>query len=152
MSILYFEDQPVGRRDELGSKTVTKEEIIAFAAKFDPQPFHLDDDAGKQTPYGGLIASGWHTCSMMMRMLADNLLRHTASMGAPGLDHVRWLKPVRPGDTLTLVSEVTDVKPSRTKPFGFVTRKFEMTNQHGEVVLSVQGPGMFAKRPQGTGS
>lgn len=149
METLYFEDQDVGRRDNLGSKTVTREEIVAFAGQFDPQPFHLDEDAGKRTPYGGLIASGWHTCAILMRLLADNLLENAASMGAPGIDQVRWRKPVRPGDTLTLTSEVIDTKPSRTKPYGFVTRRFEMTNQHGETVLILQSPGMFAKRPDG---
>jgi acyl dehydratase len=147
MDMLYFEDQDVGRRDHLGSKTVTREEIVAFASQFDPQPFHLNEDAGKRTPYGGLIASGWHTCAILMRLLADNLLANAAGMGAPGIEFVRWLKPVRPGDTLTVVSEVVQTKPSRTKPFGFVTRRFEMTNQNGETVLTLQSPGMFAKRP-----
>jgi acyl dehydratase len=149
METLYFEDQAVGRRDDLGSKTVTREEIVAFAGQFDPQPFHLDEEAGKRTPYGGLIASGWHTCAILMRLLADNLLANAASMGAPGIDYVRWLKPVRPGDTLTLTSEVVDTKPSRSKPYGFVTRRFQMTNQNGETVLTLQSPGMYAKRPDG---
>jgi acyl dehydratase len=146
--MLYFEDQEVGRVDDLGSFTLTEEEIISFARQFDPQPFHIDPEAAKKTPYGGIIASGWHTCATLMRLLANNLLKDAASLGAPGVDEVRWLKPVRPGDTLTLKTEVIDTKPSRTKPFGFVRRRMELTNQNGELVLTLVSPGMFAKRPQ----
>ncbi len=146
--MLYFEDQPVGRVDDLGSTGITREEIVAFAREFDPQPFHIDEEAAKRTPYGGIIASGWHTCSIMMRLLVDNLLRDAASLGSPGVDEVRWLKPVRPGDTLSLRAEVLEAWPSRSKPFGFVRRRCEVRNQHGDLVLTLVSPGMFAHRPE----
>ena len=133
---------------ELGSRTVTKEEIIAFAREFDPQPFHLDEEAAKQTIYGGLLASGWHTGSLMMRLLYDGLLRETLSLGSPGIDELRWLRPVRPGDTLSGRLTVLECIPSRSKPDrGLLRSLMEMRNQHGEVVLTIKGLGLFGRRP-----
>lgn len=133
---------------ELGSRTITKEEIIAFAREFDPQPFHLDEEAARQTIYGGLLASGWHTGSLMMRLLCDGLLKETLSLGSPGIDELRWLKPVRPGDTLSGRLTVIECLPSRSKPDrGTLRSLMEMRNQHGEVVLTIKGLGLFGRRP-----
>ena len=149
MPDLFLDDFEVGQVFELGSKTVTKGEIMAFAREFDPQPFHTDEVAAKGSIYGGLIASGWHTVSMFMRLLADGLLARAASMGSPGVDEVRWLKPVRPGDTLTARGVINEVRPSRSKPDrGVVRTTYEVFNQDGEKVLSMRGIGMFARRPE----
>lgn len=144
----YFEDFKVGESLEIGSRTVTEEEIISFATQFDPQPFHVDRDAATQSIFGGLIASGWHTCSMMMRLMVDGFLNQSASMGSPGIDQLRWLKPVRAGDTLTLNLVTLESKPSSSKPDrGVVVSEWRATNQHGELVLTIKGLGMFGRRP-----
>jgi acyl dehydratase len=144
----YFEDFYPGQDIDLGKRTVTEEEIIDFATKFDPQPFHIDRDAAAQSIYGSVIASGWHTCSMMMRMVVDGLMAKSASMGSPGLDGVRWLAPVRAGDTLNVHYQTTQVKASNSKPDrGVVWSKWVAINQHGETVCTVEGMGMFKKRP-----
>ena len=111
MPKFYFEDFPPGRTAEYGPRRVTREEIIAFAAQFDPQPMHLDEEAARATMLGGLGASGWHSCCVMMRMIADGLLLDAASMGAPGIDEVHWLTPVRPGDRLTVRGTVLETRP-----------------------------------------
>ena len=148
--MLYLEDFTPGQEIKLGSRSVSKEEIIAFATQFDPQLFHIDEDAAKETIYGGLIASGWHTVLLFMRLLADGLLANAASMGSPGVDEVRWLKPVRPGDTLSARGVVKEVVPSRSKPDrGMIKTTYEMYNQDGEKVLSMKGLGMFGRRPSG---
>jgi acyl dehydratase len=127
---------------------VTRDEILAFAREFDPQPFHLDEAAARRTIYGGLLASGWHTAAILMRLMWETYLKDTASMGSPGVDEVRWLKPVRPGDTLRARFTVTDARPSRSRPDrGVVTSLSEVLNQHGEVVMTVRGLSMFARRP-----
>lgn len=144
----YFEDFKVGDSREIGSRTVTEEEIITFATQFDPQPFHIDREAATQSIFGGLIASGWHTCSMMMRLMVDGFLNESASMGSPGIDQLRWLKPVRAGDTLTLNLVTLESKPSSSKPDrGVVVSEWRATNQHGELVLTIKGLGMFGRRP-----
>ena len=144
----YFEDFTPGQVIELGSWTITRDEIIAFAKQFDPQPFHLDDEAAKQTIYGGLIASGWHTGSIAMRLLYDALLKDTVSLGSPGVDELRWVKPVRPGDTLSVRVTVLECVPSRSKPDrGIVRSAVEMRNQHGEVVVTSKGLSLFGRRP-----
>lgn len=149
--MLYLEDFTPGQEIELGCRSVTKEEIIAFAMQFDPQPFHIDEEAAAGTIYGGLIASGWHTVSLFMRLLADGLLANAASMGSPGVDEVRWLKPVRPGDTLSSRGIVNEVIPSRSKPDrGVLRTTYEMFNQDGEKVLSMKGVGIFGRRPAGS--
>ncbi len=147
MSKLYYEDFAVGRIDELGSVTVTAEEIVEFAREFDPQPFHIDEKAAEGTRYGGLIASGWHTCGIAMRLIAEGLLARSAALGAPGVEECRWLVPVRPGDTLSVRGVVLDMWPSRSKPMGFVRRRYEVRNQKGDLVCTLTGPGMFARRP-----
>jgi acyl dehydratase len=144
----YFEDFFPGQDIDLGTRTVSEEEIIDFATKFDPQPFHVDKDAAAASIYGGVIASGWHTCSMMMRLVVDGLMAKSSSMGSPGLDGVRWLAPVRAGDTLNVRYQTTQVKASNSKPDrGVVWSKWVAINQHGEPVCTVEGMGMFMKRP-----
>jgi acyl dehydratase len=145
--VLYLDDFFVGQRFDLGSKTITAEEIVDYARDYDPQPFHLDEDAAARTPFGGLVASGWQVGAIAMRLLVDNLLSRSASLGSPGLDKVQWLAPVRPGDTLIMSGGVRDVIPSRSKPDrGIVMSRYEMHNQRGELVYAVEGAGMFGRR------
>jgi len=144
----YFEDFFPGQDIDLGTRGVTEEEIIAFASAYDPQPFHVDREAAAHSIYGGVIASGWHTCSMMMRMVVDGLLAKSTSMGSPGLDSVRWLAPVRAGDSLNVHYQTVQVKASNSKPDrGVVWSKWVALNQHGETVCTVEGMGMFKRRP-----
>ena len=144
---IYWEDLPTGTVMDLGSYEVTKEEILEFARKYDPQPFHVDEEAAKDSIFGGLIASGWHTCSMMMRLLVDGLLRRAASLGSPGVDQVRWLKPVRPGDTLEAKMEVVESRASKSKPDrGLIRSRWEVRNQDGELVMTMEGMGMYRRR------
>jgi acyl dehydratase len=146
--VRYFEDFKPGDVIELGSRTISKERILAFAREFDPQPFHTDEEAAKRSIYGGLLASGWHTGSLLMRILYDGLLHDTASLGSPGIDELRWLKPVRPGDTLAARMTILESIPSRSKPDrGLIRSLMEMRNQHGEVVLSIRGLSLLGRRP-----
>jgi acyl dehydratase len=143
----YFEDVRVGESDTLGSHTITEAEIVAFARRYDPQPFHTDPGAARATIFGGLIASGWHTCAIMMRLSVEAGRRNqTVTTGSPGVDSCRWLKPVRPGDTLTGRSEVLETWPSSSRPIGFVRSRIEMVNQRDEVVLSLVGLAMYRRR------
>src|SRR4029450_8534642 len=142
----YGEDIKVGDTGDLGSYTVTEEEILAFAKKYDPQPFHLDREAAKQSIFGGLIASGWASRAIIMRMSVGQMRRGgLPGLGSPGIDSCRWLKPVRPGDTLTVRTEITESWRSKSRPIGFVRRRADMLNQHGEVVLTAVGGGMFER-------
>lgn len=142
-----YEDLVEGRTIELPSKKVTAEEIIEFASEFDPQPMHLDEEAGKASLMGGLGASGWHTCAMFMRMMCDGFLLDSTSEGAPGVDYVRWKKPVLAGDTLTARSTVVARRRSRSRPeLGFVTCRHEVMNQKGETVMELENTGMFLLR------
>ncbi len=135
----YFEDYIPGAVHEFGDIKVEEAEILSFAKRFDPQIFHTDPEAAKQTIYGGLIASGWHSASLMMRLFVDHYLSHVASLGSPGVDELRWLKPVRPGDTLSLRITVTQTKRSRSKPDrGIVYSYVEALNQKGEVVMTMK--------------
>lgn len=144
----YFEDFEPGQDIDLGTCTVTEEEIVAFARQYDPQPFHVDRDAAADSIYGSVIASGWHTCGMMMRLVVDGLLGRSSSMGSPGLDGVRWLAPVRAGDILNVRYQTVAVKPSASKPDrGVVWSKWVAINQHGQTVCTVEGMGMFGRRP-----
>lgn len=144
----YFEDFYPGQEIDLGERTVSHAEILAFAREFDPQSFHVDVEAARASPYGGLIASGWHTCSMMMRMVVDGLLGASAGMGSPGLDGVRWLQPVRAGDTLRVRYRTRAVKASTTRPDrGVVWSTWIATNQHGVEVCTIDGMSMFGRRP-----
>ena len=146
----YFEDFEPGQDIDLGTRTVTEDEIVAFARQYDPQPFHVDRDAAADSIYGGVIASGWHTCGMMMRLVVDGLLGKSSSMGSPGLDGVRWLAPVRAGDTLNVRYQTVQVKASASKPDrGVVWSKWVAINQRGETVCTVEGMGMFGRRPGG---
>ena len=146
----YFEDFFAGQEIALGARLVTEEEIIAFATAFDPQPFHVDHAAAAASMYGAVIASGWHTCSMMMRMVVDGLMATASSMGSPGLEKVRWILPVRAGDTLSVSYLTTAVKASSSKPDrGVVWSTWRALNQHGELVCTVEGMGMFGRRPPG---
>jgi acyl dehydratase len=145
----YFEDFEVGEVVTLGRKRVSREEIVAFAGEFDPQPFHLDDDAAAESPYGGLIASGWHTAAMFMRLFVEEILLGSASLGSPGVEELRWLRPVRPGDELTGVVRVVETRPSeRNSGRGTVTTESEVLNQDGDVVMRMRARGFFARRPQ----
>jgi acyl dehydratase len=143
----YWEDLQPGTVRELGSVSPTAEEIKAFAAQFDPQPFHLDEEAGRRSLFGGLCASGWHTCSMAMGLLVRNFLGEVASLGSPGLDKIRWLKPVYPGDTLSLRFTVLESRPMNSRPdTGLAKGRQEMFNQYGEKVLEMEGYGMYRRR------
>lgn len=147
MTTTAFEDFAPGQVFELGSYEMTQSEIVEFAQKYDPQPFHVDAQAGSASFFGGLIASGWHTASVFMRLYVDALLADSLSMGSPGIEQLRWLRPVRPGDVLTGRFVVEGVQPSeRRADRGTVFFRGEMTNQHGETVLSMSGRGFFGRR------
>jgi acyl dehydratase len=147
---LSFEDLIVGTSTEIGKHTFTREEIVEFAQRFDPQPFHLDEAAAERSPFRGLVASGWHTCSVMMGMLVRNAFAGSTSMGSPGIDEIRWLKPVRVGDTITMMNVVLDKRVSDSKPDrGIVSTRWEGFNQHGEMVITVSSKGMFGLRNPG---
>jgi acyl dehydratase len=135
----YFEDYVAGSVHEFGSILVEEAEVITFARRFDPQPFHLDPEAAQATAFGGLIASGWHTASLMMRLIVDHYLSKVASLGSPGVDELRWLKPVRPGDELSVRITILETKRSRSKPDrGIVCSFIEVLNQDGEIVMSME--------------
>jgi acyl dehydratase len=144
---LYFEDFKPGLFWQFGPRPITREEIVAFAAEFDPQPMHLDEAAARETMLGGLSASGWHTCGLMMRMICDGFLLDSSSMGANAVEEVQWLKPVRPADQLTLRATVLETRLSKSRPdMGFVTMLMEMFNQTGLRVMSVRSPLIFGTR------
>lgn len=145
-SLLYFEDFQAGMVFELGERVLSKEEIVAFAAEYDPQPFHVDEEAAEESAFGGLIASGWHTASVFMRLYVDALLSRAASMGSPGVEELRWLKPVRPGDTLRARLTVLDTASSERNPNrGTVHIYSEVLNQHGDAVMNMKARGLFAR-------
>lgn len=145
----YWEDIEVGSRSSFGSYQVTREEVIAFATQYDPQPFHLSDEAAAQTYFGRLSASGWHTCAMLMRMLVDRMAdEQQAGLGSPGIDELRWLKPVYPGDTLRAESEVIEKSPSRSRPdMGSFRGRTTVFNQHDEPVMRLTSIGLVRRRP-----
>ena len=148
MPAQYFEDFRPGQTVELGSRTVTEEEIVAFARQWDPQPFHVDPDAARDSDFGGLIASGWHTGAMWMRLYVDSLLGDAAGLGSPGVEELRWLAPVRPGDTLTGRLEVLEATPSQRRPDrGTIRIRAEMVNQDGVTVMAMTSRGHFRRRP-----
>jgi len=148
--MLYFEDFKVGETSEMGRRVVDRDEVIAFARDFDPQPFHIDEEAARASMFGGLIASGWHTVSMVMRMMCDSYLLQSASLGSPGVDHVKWLKPVRPGDTIRAVRTVLEARVSKSKPdVGIVKTRWDVFNQADEPVMTMEGYGMFRVRHPG---
>jgi acyl dehydratase len=143
----YFEDFQPGEVIPVGSYVMAREEIIAFARQFDPQPFHVDDEAARRSIFGGIISSGWHTASVCHRLLVDGLLKVTASMGSPGLDELRWLLPVRPGDEISVRLEVLSTTPSRSKPErGSIKTRMEVRNQKGELVMTEVATMLVSRR------
>jgi acyl dehydratase len=147
MKTYAFEDFATGQVREFGSRRVDRDEGLAFAAAYDPQPLHLDEAAAQASVLGGLSVSGWHTCAMVMRMMCDAYLLDSTSQGSPGIDQLRWLKPVRPGDTLRVRMTVLDTRVSQSRPqIGLVRSSWEVFNQLDEMVMSMEGWGMFARR------
>jgi len=148
-ALLYFEDFPVGAVLAFGDKLISAEEIVAFAKAWDPQPFHVDAEAAKDSQVGELIASGWHTGCLLMRMMCDAYLLESASEGAPGIDEMRWLKPVKPGDRLSVRRTTLAARPSRSRPrIGIVDFQFEVINQHGETALFLKYSAFLRRRPE----
>ena len=147
--MIYFEDLEVGRESYLGSCEVTREEVIAFAQRYDPQPFHLSDEAAAKTHFGRLAASGWHTCAMVMGVIARNVIEtEQAGLGSPGIDELRWLKPVYPGDTLHVSTKIVETRPSRSKPeIGSFRSETTVTNQEGVKVLTFTSIVLMRRRP-----
>ncbi len=145
----YWEDVEPGATASFGSYLVTREEVVAFAEQYDPQPFHLSDEAAAQTYFGRLSASGWHTCAMTMRMLVDNMAsEESAGLGSPGVDEIRWLKPVYPGDILRCESAVVDKSASRSRPdMGSFRSEITVLNQRDEPVLRMKSIGLIRRRP-----
>lgn len=143
----YWEDLPVGTVLEFGAMPVTREATLAFARDFDPQPFHLDDEAAAESLFGRLAASGWHTCAMAMRMMCDGYMLESSSLGSPGIDNLRWLKPVYPGDCLSMRVEILAARPMASRPgVGLVQTRWEVFNQQRHKVLSMEGWGMYRMR------
>ena len=147
--MIYWEDIEPGRVAEFGHKRVEREEVIAFAEQFDPQPFHLSDEAAAETYFGRLSASGWHTCAMTMRMLVDYMARdEQASLGSPGVESLRWLKPVYPGDVLRVETRVLDKRASTSRPeMGSYRSELTVFNQDGVAVLTFRSTGLIRRRP-----
>ena len=144
----WFEDYADGESFEFGDHLVTEEEIVEFARRYDPQPFHLDHAAAAATHFGGLVGSGWMSCAIMMRMLCDHYISPRSSMGSPGIEQVRWLVPVRPGDRLRARVVVLKTRASQSRPDrGLVSARQELINQHGAIVMTVTGNGFYRKRP-----
>ena len=144
----YLDDFSPGDEFHLGSVTVSEEEIIAFARQFDPQPFHIDPVAARESPFGGIIASGWHTSSLYMRLAVDSMLTQTANVAGLGVDDLRWLQPVRPGDTLTARATVLEVQPSTSRPDrGVLVLRMEFTNQRDEIVWHTTSRSLTLRRP-----
>jgi acyl dehydratase len=147
--VIYFEDLEIGRETEFGSYEVTREEVLEFARKYDPQPFHLSDEAAARTHFGRLAASGWHTCAMTMAVIARRVMaEEQAGLGSPGVDELRWLKPVYPGDTLTVKGRILEKTPSRSKPdIGSFRTQTEVTNQDGIPVMRFTSIVLIRRRP-----
>jgi acyl dehydratase len=149
MPRIYFEDVVEGSVDTFGPRALTREEIIAYAAEYDPQPMHLDEEAARHTILGGLAASGWHTCCFMMRMMYDYVVKDTASLGSPGVDEVKWRKPVRPGVPLTLRRTILGKRRSNSRPeMGLVHTRWELIDPQGETLAELTSSLMVALRAQ----
>ena len=145
--MIYFEDLKIGQKIKLGSINVSKKEIISFAEKFDPQPFHTNEIKAKESIFGGLCASGWHTCSLFMRILYDGFLINSAALGSPGMDAIRWLKPLRPGETITGIGEVIKKTPSKSRPeIGSLIINYEVFNKNNELIMTLIGISIFKKK------
>ncbi len=148
----YFEDFPVGESLDCGNWTFEKEAMVQFARQFDPQPFHVDEEKARHSIFGGLIASGWYTCSVGMRLIVDAVVNETASMGSPGVDSLRWMKPVRPGDTLRLLATVIEAEPSKSRPDrGRLTFIYEFAGDDGEPVMTMRAIAIIGRRPGAAG-
>ena len=144
----YFDDYMPGTTHDCGSVSVSQAEIISFATQFDPQPFHVDPEAAARGPFGGLVASGWHTAALVMRQLVDHYLPAEASLGSPGLDEVRWPDPVRPGDTLRVRATVLEARRSQSRPDrGIIKTVIEAVNQDGRMVMRATGTNFLRVRP-----
>ena len=145
---LWWEDFEVGETLEMGRHTFSEAEILDFGRRYDPQPFHTDPVAAKSAVFGGLVASGWHTCAVGMRLMVESYISKTHSLGSPGIDQIRWLKPVRPGDTLTYTRTVIESRASTTrKGVGLVKQRWQAVNQAGETVLTMEGWGLYGRKP-----
>ena len=150
MAERWFEDYPVGTTVEFGPVQVDEDEVVDFGRRFDPQPFHVDAEAAAAGPFGGLIASGWHTCALMMRLLATEYLSPVSSLGSPGVDELRWRAPVRRGDSLTLRTTVVEARLSRSKPDrGLLRTRVELVDGGDTVVLSMVAMNLVRTRPAG---
>ncbi len=148
----WWEDFQPGTVLESGTVEVTREAIVEFATAYDPQRFHVDEEAARQTIFGGLIASGWMTASLTMRLMCDAYLLDSSSLGSPGIEKLQWHKPVRPGDTLRARITVLEARPMESKPhIGLAKSRMETLNQHGEVVMSMEGWGMYRRRESQAG-
>ena len=144
----YWDDYEIGQKFDLGSTSFTADEIVDFARQYDPQSFHVDAVAARQSMFGGLIASGWHVTAKLMRLFVDNYVDQRTALGSPGVDEVRWLKPVRPGDTLNAWVECAGKVPSKSRPeMGIVHEQWRATNQKGELVMTLKGTNMVRRRP-----
>lgn len=146
----YWEDFVPGEKRQFGGYAVTKEEIIEFASAYDPQPIHLDEEAAKNSIVGGLCASGWQSCAMVMRMMCDEYLLESSSMAGLGIDEAKWRAPVRPGDILSVTREVLSARPLRSRPdAGLALLRHTALNQHGEIKVIIEGNVMFGRRHPG---
>jgi acyl dehydratase len=152
MTFRYFEDFRVGEKTDLGRYTVTEAEILSFARQYDPQRIHTDRDFAAHGPFGELIASGWHTCAMFMRLLVDAMLMESSAIASPGVDGIRWIRPVRAGDVLRAEAEAIEIMPSRTRPDrGLVKHDCKVFNQQDELVMTLRTLALFSRRPQPRG-
>jgi acyl dehydratase len=150
MPKFYWEDFKPGAVAEYGPRLVTREEIIAFAAEFDPQPMHLDEAAASATLLGGLAASGWHVCCLMMRIIADGYIGHSCSMGAPGIDEVRWLAPLRPNTKIRVRATVLDTRASKSRPdMGLTKMRFEVLDADNVCLMDLVTTHLFGRRESG---
>lgn len=150
--MIYFEDLVVGSEREFGTYEVTRDEVLEFARKYDPQPFHLSDEAAAKTHFGRLAASGWHTAAMTMAVIARKVVDdNQAGLGSPGIDELRWKKPVYPGDTLHVRGKIIEKTPSRSRPdMGSFRTETTVTNQHGDTVMTFQSIVLISRRPAHT--
>ena len=149
MTTKFYEDFEIGEAHDYGGRAVSADDIIRFAREFDPQFFHLDPEAAKESAFGGLVASGWHTCALAMRMMVDGFLDGAATMASPGVDEIRWLKPVRAGDTLRMRTEVIDKTPSKSRPDrGLIRFSQTIRNQNDDVVMTMINLAFFRRRPE----
>jgi acyl dehydratase len=146
MDLQHFEDFPVGRVIDCGTYRVSKDEILKFATQFDPQPHHLDEEAGRKSMLGGLAASGWHVCAIAMRLFAESVVLKADNKGGAGAREARWMKPVRPDDLLRMEAEVVEAKPSQSRPFGFVTFDCRIYNEREQVAMVSMTP-IIGRRP-----